>query len=550
MYNRKVAVYARVSTEHEAQLYAFENQKDWYEKILDEHPEWELVGMYADEGVTGTSAKKRPEFIRMIEDAKENKFSLIITREVSRFARNTVDTLQYTRLLKTYGVEVFFINDNIKTFEGDGELRLTIMATLAQDESRKTSVRVKAGQEVSMRNGVYYGNGNILGYDRTEKGFIINKEQAKTVRMIYDLYLSGFGLNKIKFELEKKDIPTATGKSEWYVSNISKILHNPFYCGKIQYRKSYVDDFLEQKRKLNLGEKDKIEVKGTHEPIISESEFNAVQKVFDNKLATMDDCKNMNRGVRLGKRKKSGWGALLECECGHSFNRRAWSKRKDGRTYAYQCYSQKHTGSYQTRINKGLPVDDTCRVPMIPEWKIQMVADEVFKTQIKEKDKILEFTESVLRKHIKIDEQENNEELIKEKNEKILKLKNRIEGFIEMRADNEIDKETFLAKKEEALSQIEEIEQEIEAIIDKTSGEHLDKEGKIKQVMEFLSNAIHVPDGEHVDPEIVKVFVDKIVVHEDRFDWYIKSFEDSESPTLYSYNTGCYQGRQELSSKL
>ena len=160
---RRVVIYARVSTEHEAQLYALDNQIDWYKCILNDHPEWTLVEQYIDEGITGTSAKKRPKFMKMIRDAKKHKFDMIITREVSRFARNTVDTLQYTRLLRTMGVEVFFINDNIRTFDGDGELRLTIMATLAQDESRKTSIRVKAGQQTSMNNGVLYGNGNILG---------------------------------------------------------------------------------------------------------------------------------------------------------------------------------------------------------------------------------------------------------------------------------------------------------------------------------------------------------------------------------------------------
>ena len=176
---RKVAVYARVSTEHEAQLSALENQKDWYKPFLAQHPEWQIVRMYVDEGITGTSANKRPQFQQMIKDAESGEFDLILTREVSRFARNTVDTLQYTRQLKVKGVEVFFINDNIKTFDGDGELRLTIMATLAQDESRKTSVRVKAGQQTSMENGVFYGNGNILGYDRVSKDMVINPEQAE-----------------------------------------------------------------------------------------------------------------------------------------------------------------------------------------------------------------------------------------------------------------------------------------------------------------------------------------------------------------------------------
>ena len=201
---RDVVIYARVSTEHEAQLSALDNQLDWYRPLLEQHPNWHLVRTYVDEGITGTSANKRPQFLRMLANAQRGEFDLILTREVSRFARNTVDTLQYTRQLKAIGVEVFFINDGIRTFDGDGELRLTIMATLAQDESRKTSVRVKSGQQTSMENGVYYGNGNILGYDRVGKELVINPEQARTVRKIYDWYLdlrkfgtvphSGFGL--------------------------------------------------------------------------------------------------------------------------------------------------------------------------------------------------------------------------------------------------------------------------------------------------------------------------------------------------------------------
>lgn len=225
---RDVAIYARVSTEHEAQLSALENQIDWYKPILEARPDWTLTAQYIDEGITGTSAEKRPRFMQMIEDARQRKFDMIITREVSRFARNTVDTLQYTRLLKEYGVEVFFINDNIKTFDGDGELRLTIMATLAQDESRKTSIRVKAGQQTSMQNGVFYGNGNILGYDRVGKEMVINPEQAKTVRMIYDMYLSGMGVTAIQYELEKAGRLTAMGKERWFHRTLRKCFAIPF----------------------------------------------------------------------------------------------------------------------------------------------------------------------------------------------------------------------------------------------------------------------------------------------------------------------------------
>ena len=188
---RKVAIYARVSTEHEAQLSALDNQVQYYDNILSQNPDWELYERYIDEGITGTSTKKRKNFMRMMEDAEAGCFDLIVTREVSRFARNTVDTLQETRKLKKIGVEVYFTEDNIWTFnDEDGELKLTIMATLAQNESKKTSQRVKAGQQISFQNGVFYGTGNIMGYDKVGKDMIINEEQANVVRLIINFFLS------------------------------------------------------------------------------------------------------------------------------------------------------------------------------------------------------------------------------------------------------------------------------------------------------------------------------------------------------------------------
>ncbi len=199
--DRVVVFYGRVSTEHEAQLSALENQLQWYDDQAKYHANWKVLRKYIDEGITGTQAKKRPAFLEMIEDAKKKKFDLIVTREVCRFARNTVDTLVVTRELKNLGIEVYFVEDNIWTMDGDGELRLTIMATLAQEESRKTSERVLAGQKISRDKGVLYGSGNILGYDRVGGTYVINEEQAETVRMIYEMYLQGMGFTKICHEL-------------------------------------------------------------------------------------------------------------------------------------------------------------------------------------------------------------------------------------------------------------------------------------------------------------------------------------------------------------
>ena len=203
---RRVVFYGRVSTEHEAQISALDNQMEWYQELAEKNPNWEVVGQYVDEGITGTQATKRPAFMRMIEEAEKGKFDLVVTREVCRFARNTVDTLSYTRKLSKLGVEVYFASDNIWTMDNDGELRLTIMATMAQEESRKISERVRAGIQMSREKGTLYGNGNILGYDldKIHHTYIINEEQAETVRMIFEQYATGDGLGKVARRLIEK----------------------------------------------------------------------------------------------------------------------------------------------------------------------------------------------------------------------------------------------------------------------------------------------------------------------------------------------------------
>ena len=252
---RQVAIYGRVSTEHEAQLSAFANQQKRYEEIAAQHKDWLIVGRYYDEGITGTSVEKRPSFMRMLEDARQGKFDLVITREVCRFARNTVDTLTVTRELKRVGVEVYFIRDNIWTMDSDGELRLSLMATLAQEESRKISERVLAGQRISRKNGTLYGNGNILGYDLVDGNYVINARQAYTVRKIFELYAGGMGYKQICAELTRMGCENAHGEVKWSVERIGRILRNATYKGYIGYNKSCSDGFLAQKR-VNHREED------------------------------------------------------------------------------------------------------------------------------------------------------------------------------------------------------------------------------------------------------------------------------------------------------
>ena len=299
--------------------------------MLQQHPNWELVGTYVDQGITGTAAKKRPQFMKMIEDAKRRRFDMIITREVSRFARNTVDTLQYTRMLKEKGVEVYFINDNIRTFEGDGELRLTIMATLAQEESRKMSIRVKAGQKTAMEKGVLFGNGNILGSERVGRDLVINPEQAETVRMIFDMYLAGMTYQEIASEMERLHRLTATGKENWHTGTIKQTLSNSFYCGIITYRKEYVPDYLKQVKIVNFGDVPKITVQGKHMPIVTVEEYETVQKIRASRRIDGDAETECKHSMGTVKRPVTVWTALMQCECGGKMYHRKWSK------YLFSC---------------------------------------------------------------------------------------------------------------------------------------------------------------------------------------------------------------------
>lgn len=529
---RNVVIYARVSTEHEAQLSALENQKDWYKPILQQHPEWDIVKMYVDEGITGTSAKKRPQFMQMIQDASSGNFDLILTREVSRFARNTVDTLQYTRELKSKGVEVFFLNDNIKTFDGDGELRLTIMATLAQDESRKTSVRVKSGQQTSMENGVFYGNGNILGYDRVGKDMVINPEQAKTVRMIFDWYLDGWGMRKIQFELEKAGRLTAMGKSNWHVSNISKILRNSFYCGIITYHKEFTPDFLEQKKIRNFGDMEFTQVRGNHKPIITEEEYDQAQKRINSRRKTLSVDTSGQR--MYGEKPPSDvWVKLLECECGHKFNRKMWHNTTEGKQYGYQCYSSIRTGTVRTRLNKGLPIDGICQTPMIAGWKLQMMAKYIFKNYLSDTDQVLSLAESMLEKHID-DEEEvcDNTDIINQKKEELQKLLKRLDNLIEMRADGELARDIFILKKESTENSISQLKKELAELepseIESEIDEVTSKE-KITILKYALDQYTNFDSDADIPESVIEAFVKKIIARKDGFDWYLR-FNPEESP--------------------
>ena len=276
---RRVAGYARVSTDHDEQFSSYEAQVDYYTRYIQSHADWEFVEVYTDEGITGTNTKHREGFKRMVADALAGNIDLIVTKSVSRFARNTVDSLSTIRQLKEHGTEVYFEKENIWTFDSKVELLITIMSSLAQEESRSISENCTWGQRKRFADGkVTVPFGHFLGYDRGPDGnLVLNEKEAVTIRHIYSLFLRGMTPYGIARQLTSEGILSPGGKEKWNAGAVQSILTNEKYKGDALLRKSYTVDFLTKKKKVNEGEIPQYYVEGDHEPIIDPAVFDRVQ---------------------------------------------------------------------------------------------------------------------------------------------------------------------------------------------------------------------------------------------------------------------------------
>ena len=308
----KVAVYCRVSTDKEDQANSFESQKRFFEDYVEKQPGLELYRIYADEGISGTSTKKRTQFNKMIDDAHEGKFRRIITKEISRFSRNTEDTIKYTRELKNIGIGVLFLNDAIDTLDPDAELRLSIMASIAQEESRKTSSRVVWGQMRQMEKGVVFGQ-SLLGYDVEGGKLTINEEGAELVRLIFHKYaVEQMGTTEIARFLTREGYRTYRGSTTWKSNKIVKILKNEKYVGDLVQRKSFTPNYLTHEKRRNTGEVDLVFIQNHHEPIISREIWDRTQERLRQN--------NKHNGKPDGHSNRYVFSGKIKCGvCGSSF---------------------------------------------------------------------------------------------------------------------------------------------------------------------------------------------------------------------------------------
>ena len=330
---RRVAGYARVSTDFDEQATSYEAQVDYYTTYIKNHDGWEFVNVYTDEGISGTHMAKRAGFQKMISDALAGSIDLIITKSVSRFARNTVDSLSTIRMLKEKGIEVYFEKENIWTFDSKGEVLLTIMSSLAQEESRSISENVLWGIRKRYADGkVSLAYSNFLGYDKGKDGnLVINPEQAETVRYIFSRFLEGKSPYTIAKELMERGDKTGTGGTMWYADSVVLILKNEKYAGNAILQKTYKTDLL-AKRRVNCGEVQKYYVKDNHEPIITQEEYEMTQVELEERKSTLHQ--HSSKGIFSGR--------IICGDCGDAYGPKVWHSNEANRKIIWRCNSKYH----------------------------------------------------------------------------------------------------------------------------------------------------------------------------------------------------------------
>ena len=334
----RVAAYCRVSTDSDEQATSYEAQVEHYTEYIQKNPEWEFAGIFADDGITGTNTKKRTEFNRMIDACMAGEIDMIITKSISRFARNTLDCLKYIRQLKEKNIPVYFEKESINTMDAKGEVLITIMASLAQQESQSLSQNVKLGLQFRYQNGQVQVNHNrFLGYTKDAEGhLVIDPAQAEVVKRIYREYLEGYSMDKIAAGLEQDGILTGAGKTKWHTSTINKILRNEKYIGDALLQKTYTTDFLNKTRVKNNGIVPQYYVENDHEAIIPRDIFMRVQE----ELVRRRVVKTSANGKKRTYSCNHCFSQLIVCgECGEMFRRIHWNNR-GCKSIVWRCLSR------------------------------------------------------------------------------------------------------------------------------------------------------------------------------------------------------------------
>lgn len=487
----RVAAYCRVSTDSDEQATSYETQMEHYTSYIQRNPEWEFAGIFADDGISGTNTKKREEFNRMIEECMAGHIDMIITKSISRFARNTLDCLKYIRLLKEKNISVFFEKENINTMDSKGEVLLTIMASLAQQESESLSKNVKLGLQFRYQNGEVQVNHNrFMGYTKDENGhLIIVPSEAEVVKRIYLEYLQGSSLKQIGESLEADGILTAAGKAKWRSETIKKILKNEKYIGDALLQKTYTVDVLTKKRVQNNGIVPQYYVENNHEPIIPRDLYMQVQEEMLRRA-------NMHSGEKMKKRvysSKYALSSIVYCsKCGDIYRRIAWNNRGK-HSIVWRCVN---------RVEHG---PDCCNARTVKEEDLQNAVVNAINQTIGDRDEMFDILEENIKMVFALEDESSLESInarLEETQRELLKRANAKQNYNDL-AD-EIDH--LREMKQAALT------------------ENAEREGlkqRIAEMKQFLTEQME--QIEKYDEFLVRRMIGKVIVYEDRLAVEFKS---------------------------
>ena len=495
---KRVAAYCRVSTENEDQLNSYKSQVAYYTELINNNSEWCMIDIYADEGITGTQVSKRENFQRMISDCMNNEIDMIITKSISRFARNTLDTLKYVRMLKEKNIAIYFEDEKINTLTMDGELLLVVLSSVAQQEVENISANVKKGLKMKMRRGELVGFQGCLGYDynKEDKSLTINEKEAEIVKYIFNRYIEGAGGSIIGQELERLGYKTKYGSTSWSNTTVLGIIKNEKYIGDVLLGKTFTVDPISKRRLDNFGEEEKYYIKNNHEPIISREIFEKAHEILNRRSKNRG---KYEEGITKREKysRKYAFSCMIECGfCGGTLTRRNWHSGSEYSKVIWQCGVATKKGKKYCTDSKG-----------IPEIVIENAFVESYRLLCDEKKDLLAELLNRVNDTLEISEVNNK---IKKIERELVDIEKKINKLVDMKLEDLINKETYEVKYIELINNQEKL------MADKNNLSMVSKNEKnMKQQLKELKKTLE--ENKVLDKFDRKVFesvIEKVIIGE------------------------------------
>ena len=490
----KVGAYCRVSTDSDDQKNSYDSQVKYYTKKINDNIKWTFVDIYADEAISGTQDYKRSDFMRMIQDALDGKLDIILTKSISRFARNTLDTLKYVRMLKERNIAVIFEEENINTLEMAGELLLTILSSVAQQESETISSHVTLGLEMKMKRGEMVGYNKAYGYnyDKENKIITINSEEAPIVEYIYDRYCKGIGTKTIAKELSDMKILSPKGNEKWNENTVLGIIKNPIYKGDLLMGKTYTTDAITHKRVRNYGEKNQYYVKNHHPAIISEEIWNKAQEI----LKKRSSIKNGGR-MKGNYSRKYAFSSRIFCGyCGTIFTRRCWASGTKNEKRVWQCMAS---------VKNGMEACPKCKG--MREEVLEKCFVDAYELLCDDNTRIIE---QFMQKMKTIAKNTSNTSAIKKLEKSIDDIDKKMGMIVDLHLEGNIDENVYISKKEELDNKKEKLQHDLD-LLNMEKQEEKSAENGLEKIENILKNSKIMPE---FDKDIFEAIIRKIIIGE------------------------------------